>query len=50
MFEDALKTSGYEGKFIVRELIELINECIDYPIETEVFAHTEPEEIPLVSE
>jgi hypothetical protein len=37
MFEDALKTSGYEGQFIVRELIELINECIDYPQpETEV--------------
>jgi Fe-S oxidoreductase len=30
MFEDALKTSGYEGKFVVRELIELIDECIEY--------------------
>jgi Fe-S oxidoreductase len=30
MFEDALKTSGFEGKFIVRELIELIDECIEY--------------------
>ena len=30
MFEDALKTSGYEGKFIVRELIELIDECMEY--------------------
>lgn len=29
MFEDALKTSGYEGKFIVRELIELIDECLE---------------------
>jgi len=29
MFEDALKTSGFEGKFVVRELIELINECVD---------------------
>lgn len=27
MFEDALKTSGYEGRFIVRELIELITEA-----------------------
>jgi len=30
MFEDALKTSGLEGKFIVRELIELIEECVDH--------------------
>jgi Fe-S oxidoreductase len=30
MFEDALKTSGFEGQFVVKELIELINECIDY--------------------
>ena len=30
MFEDALKTSGFEGKFVVRELIELIDECIEY--------------------
>ena len=30
MFEDALKTSGYEGKFVVRELIELIDESMDY--------------------
>jgi Fe-S oxidoreductase len=28
MFEDALKTSGYEGRFIVRELIELIAESL----------------------
>lgn len=32
MFEDALKTSGYEGKFIVRELIELIDECVEYEV------------------
>ncbi len=31
MFEDALKTSGNEGKFVVKELIELIREAI--PIE-----------------
>ncbi len=27
MFEDALKTTGYEGRFVVRELIELITEA-----------------------
>jgi Fe-S oxidoreductase len=27
MFEDALKTTGYEGKFVVRELIELVREA-----------------------
>ena len=27
MFEDALKTSGLEGKFVVRELIELVREA-----------------------
>jgi Fe-S oxidoreductase len=27
MFEDALKTSGNEGKFVVRELIELVREA-----------------------
>jgi Fe-S oxidoreductase len=32
MFEDALKTSGFEGKFVVRELIELIDECIEYEV------------------
>ncbi|SIT41451.1 Fe-S oxidoreductase [Paraburkholderia ribeironis] len=31
MFEDALKTSGYEGKFVVRELIELIAESLAEP-------------------
>jgi len=28
MFEDALKTSGNEGKFVVRELIELVREAL----------------------
>jgi Fe-S oxidoreductase len=28
MFEDALKATGNEGKFVVRELIELIEECM----------------------
>ena len=31
MFEDALKTTGNEGKFVVKELIELIREAI--PVE-----------------
>jgi Fe-S oxidoreductase len=29
MFEDGLKTAGYEGKFIVKELIELLDEAMD---------------------
>jgi hypothetical protein len=28
MFEDALKTTGNEGRFVVKELIELIREAI----------------------
>jgi Fe-S oxidoreductase len=28
MFEDALKTTAHEGRFVVRELIELIEECM----------------------
>jgi Fe-S oxidoreductase len=28
MFEDALKTTGNEGKFVVKELIELVREAI----------------------
>jgi Fe-S oxidoreductase len=31
MFEDALKTSGLEGKFVVRELIELVREALAQP-------------------
>lgn len=31
MFEDALKTTGFEGKFVVREIIELIREAIPAP-------------------
>ena len=31
MFEDAVKTTGNEGKFVVRELIELIREAIPAP-------------------
>ncbi|MFT7414391.1 MAG: Fe-S oxidoreductase, partial [Methylophagaceae bacterium] len=30
MFDDAHKTSGFEDKFVVRELIELINDCVVY--------------------
>ncbi len=29
MFEDGLKTAGYEGKFIVKELIELLDEAME---------------------
>jgi len=36
MFEDALKTTGNEGKFVVRELIELIREAIPAPRTEEV--------------
>jgi Fe-S oxidoreductase len=28
MFEDAVKTTGNEGKFVVKELIELIREAV----------------------
>jgi Fe-S oxidoreductase len=38
MFEDALKTTGNEGKFVVRELIELIREAIPAPRTEEVQA------------
>lgn len=31
MFEDALKTSGLEGQFVVRELIELVRESLLQP-------------------
>jgi Fe-S oxidoreductase len=31
MFEDALKSTGLEGKFVVREIIELIREAIPAP-------------------
>ena len=34
MFEDALKTSGNEGKFVVRELIELVREALAQPQST----------------
>ncbi|MDE3022836.1 MAG: 4Fe-4S dicluster domain-containing protein [Pseudomonadota bacterium] len=37
MFEDAIKTSGHEGHFVVKELIELIAEAIELPtLETAV--------------
>lgn len=34
MFEDALKTGGYEGRFVVKELIELIEEAVQHEEET----------------
>lgn len=33
MFEDARKTAGYEDKFVVKELIELITECVEFDAE-----------------
>lgn len=36
MFEDALKTTGNEGKFVVKELIELIREAIPARLPEEV--------------
>jgi Fe-S oxidoreductase len=38
MFEDALKTTGNEGKFVVKELIELIREAITPPLGSEAAA------------
>jgi Fe-S oxidoreductase len=38
MFEDAVKTTGNEGKFVVKELIELIREAIPAQREDEVTA------------
>jgi Fe-S oxidoreductase len=32
MFEDALKATGNEGQFVVRELIELVREAVDEPV------------------
>ena len=32
MFEDALKTTGNEGKFVVKELIELVREAVAPPL------------------
>jgi len=34
MFEDALKTTGNEGRFVVRELIELVREALAQPQST----------------
>lgn len=30
MFEDARKTAGFEDKFVVKELIELVTECVEF--------------------
>jgi Fe-S oxidoreductase len=32
MFEDAVKTTGNEGRFVVRELIELVREAVASPV------------------
>jgi len=36
MFEDALKTTGNEGRFVVRELIELVHEAVTVPADAAV--------------
>ena len=36
MFEDALKTTGNEGRFVVRELIELVREAVAVPADVAV--------------
>jgi len=38
MFEDALKTTGNEGRFVVRELIELVREAVSAPVHEEAVA------------
>ena len=38
MFEDALKTTGNEGRFVVKELIELVREAVPAPPATEAAA------------
>jgi Fe-S oxidoreductase len=39
MFEDALKTTGFEGRFVVRELIEMLEEALaEVPVAGEVVA------------
>ena len=38
MFEDALKTTGNEGKFVVKELIELVREAAPERHAEEIFA------------
>jgi Fe-S oxidoreductase len=35
MFEDAVKTTGNEGRFVVRELIELVREAVAAPVVAE---------------
>ncbi len=35
MFEDAVKTTGNEGQFVVRELIELVREAVASPVALE---------------
>ncbi len=35
MFEDAVKTTGNEGKFVVKELIELMREATPRSVEAE---------------
>ncbi len=41
MFEDALKTTDNEGRFVVRELIELVREAVAAPVEPAAVAGRE---------
>jgi Fe-S oxidoreductase len=38
MFEDAVKTTGNEGRFVVKELIELVREAVLAPQSVEAIA------------
>jgi Fe-S oxidoreductase/nitrate reductase gamma subunit len=42
MFEDAVKTTGNEGKFVVKELIELVREAVAPPVAAVAAAEVTP--------
>jgi hypothetical protein len=42
MYEDAIKTSGYQGELELRELSELVLEALDLPVPLAV---AQPEEV-----
>ena len=42
MFEDAVKTTGNEGKFVVKELIELVREAVAPPVAAVTAAEVTP--------
>jgi hypothetical protein len=43
MMEDAVKSTGHEDDFVIRELIELVAECMDFEDAVEA---PEPEDKP----